>query len=66
VGYKVVKIPYSLLAGMMAPQPAILDYAQDQTKNSLPSVGFTLMFPLAIIINVTVSQIMLLVFQNWR
>lgn len=66
VGYKVMKIPYSLLAGMMAPQPAILDYAQDQTKNSLPSVGFTLMFPLAIIINVTVSQVMLLIFQNWR
>lgn len=66
VGYKGLKIPYSLLAGMMAPQPAVLEYAQDQTKNSLPSVGFTLMFPLAIIINVTVSQIMLLILQNWR
>ncbi|MBK8988866.1 MAG: transporter [Chloroflexi bacterium] len=64
VGYKLLKIPYSLLAGMMAPQPAVLDYAQEQTGNTLPAVGFTLMFPLAIIINVTVAQIMLLILQN--
>ncbi len=64
VGYKLLKIPYSLLAGMVAPQPAVLEYAQEQTGNALPGVGFTLMFPLAIIINVTISQMMLLILQN--
>jgi putative transport protein len=63
VGYKLLKIPYSLLAGMVAPQPAVLEYAQEQTGNSLPGVGFTLMFPLAIIINVTIAQILLLVLR---
>lgn len=64
VGYKVLKIPFSLLAGMVAPQPAVLEYAQEQTGNALPGVGFTLMFPLAIIINVSIAQIILLILQN--
>jgi putative transport protein len=65
VGYKLLKIPYSLLIGMISPQPAVLGYALEQAKNPLPAIGYTLMFPFAIIINVSVAQILLIVLQNW-
>ena len=51
-GYKLLRIPYSLLIGMISPQPAVLDYAEEQAQNPLPGIGYTLMFPLAIILNV--------------
>jgi putative transport protein len=60
VGYKFVKIPYSMLIGMISPQPAVLDYAEDQANNRLPAVAYTLMFPLAIIINVVLAQALLI------
>jgi putative transport protein len=64
LGYRLLRIPYSLLIGMISPQPAVLDYAQEQADNPLPGVGFTLMFPLAIIINVILAQILLIILQN--
>jgi uncharacterized transporter YbjL len=38
----------------------VLDYAEDQAGNPLPAVGYTLMFPLAIIINVILAQLLLI------
>jgi putative transport protein len=64
VGYKLIRIPYSLLLGMISPQPAVLDYAQEQAQNPLPGIAYTLMFPLAIIINVILAQILLIVLQR--
>jgi len=64
VGYRMLRIPFSLLIGMISPQPAVLDYAQDRAGNLLPGVGFTLMFPLAIIINVILAQVILLILQG--
>jgi putative transport protein len=64
LGYKLLGIPFSLLSGMIAPQPAVLDYAEERAGNPLPGVGFTLMFPLAIIINVILAQVLLIVLQN--
>jgi putative transport protein len=64
LGYRLLRIPYSLLIGMISPQPAVLDYAQEQAGNPLPGVGFTLMFPLAIIINVILAQVLLIILQN--
>ena len=60
VGYKVVKLPFSLLAGMVAHQPAILDFALTQTKNKLPNLGFTLMLPIAIILKILFVQLLYL------
>ncbi len=65
VGYKLLKIPYSLLIGMISPQPAVLGFALEQARNPLPSIGYTLMFPFSIIINVSVAQILLITLQNW-
>jgi putative transport protein len=64
LGYRLLHIPYSLLIGMVSPQPAVLDYAEEQADNPLPGIGFTLMFPLAIIINVILAQILLIVLQH--
>jgi putative transport protein len=64
LGYKLLRIPFSLLSGMIAPQPAVLDYAEERAGNLLPGIGFTLMFPLAIIINVILAQLMLIMLQS--
>lgn len=64
VGYKLLHIPYSLLIGMISPQPAVLGFALEQAQNQLPTIGYTLMFPFAIIINVSVAQILLISLQN--
>lgn len=58
VGYKWVKIPFSLLTGMVSNQPAILQYAVDQSGNRLPDFGYTLMFPIALIIKIVYVQIL--------
>ncbi len=63
-GYKLLRIPYSLLIGMISPQPAVLDYAEGQAQNPLPGIGYALMFPLAIIINVILAQFLLIFLQN--
>ena len=64
VGFKLMRIPFSLLIGMISPQPAVLSYAEDQAQNPLPGIGYTLMFPFAIIINVILAQVLLIVLHN--
>ena len=60
VGYKIVKLPFSVLGGMVAHQPAILDFALTQTGNKLPNLGFTLMLPIAIILKIVFVQLLFL------
>lgn len=65
LGFKLLRIPYGLLIGMISPQPAVLDYAEEQAANPLPGIGYTLMFPLAIIINVILAQLLLILLENY-
>ncbi|MEL6253641.1 MAG: TrkA C-terminal domain-containing protein [Bacteroidota bacterium] len=58
VGYKLFKIPYTFLGGMSANQPAILDYAIQNSGNQLPNIGYALMFPIAIILKIVYVQIL--------
>ncbi|MEL6843567.1 MAG: TrkA C-terminal domain-containing protein, partial [Bacteroidota bacterium] len=60
VGYRLFKIPFSILSGMMANQPAILDFALTRTGNQLPNVGFALMFPIALIAKIVLAQVLYL------
>ena len=60
LGYKLFKIPFSILMGMASHQPAILDYSMSQTKNKLPVVGFTLMLPIALIVKIIYVQLLYL------
>ena len=58
VGYKFVKIPFSILTGMVANQPAILDFAMSKTNNRLPLIGYTMMFPIALISKIVIAQVL--------
>ena len=62
VGYKLFKIPFSLLLGMVANQPAILDFALEKTHNKIPNIGFALMLPIAIITKIIFTQLIYLFF----
>ncbi len=61
IGYKIIKIPFSLLMGMVSNQPAILDFALSKTGNRLPTFGYTMMFPIGLIAKIVIAQILYLV-----
>lgn len=58
IGYKLVKIPFSFLIGMVASQPAVLDFSFDQTNNKLPSIGYTLVLPITLIGKIIIVQLL--------
>lgn len=58
VGYKILKIPFSFLMGMVSSQPAVLDFALDRANNNLPTIGFTLMLPIGLIIKIVLVQLL--------
>jgi putative transport protein len=62
VGYRVLKIPLSILVGMVSgahTQPAALAFACEQTKNELPNVGYATVFPLATVAKILLAQVLL-------
>jgi putative transport protein len=61
IGYKLFKIPYTLLLGFMSNQPAILDFGQNLSKNRIPLIGYTVMFPIAMIIKILYAQVLYLI-----
>ncbi|MCB0645465.1 MAG: hypothetical protein KDC49_02310 [Saprospiraceae bacterium] len=60
IGFRIFKIPFSLLLGFLSNQPAILDFATDMSKNRAPVIGYTLMFPIALIMKILFAQILYL------
>ncbi|MEM6765057.1 MAG: TrkA C-terminal domain-containing protein [Bacteroidota bacterium] len=58
LGYKLFKIPFSILTGMVANQPAILDFALNRTGNLLPTFGYAVMFPIALIMKIVIVQVL--------
>ena len=58
VGYKLIKIPYSLLLGFISNQPAILEFATDITKNRVPAIGYAFMFPISLVMKILFAQIL--------
>ncbi len=63
VGYKLVKIPFSILLGFVSNQPAILDFNLNITKNKVPNIGYTLMMPLALILKIIYAQLLFIFLQ---
>jgi len=64
VGYKIVKMPFSLLLGIVSNQPAILDFASSRTKNRIPIFGFVMMFPIALIFKIVIAQVLFLLLNG--
>ncbi len=63
VGSRLLRIPMSLLIGMLSgqqTQPAVLGFANEQTGNDLPNVGYATVFPLATIVKILLAQVLLL------
>ncbi|MEM6632643.1 MAG: TrkA C-terminal domain-containing protein [Bacteroidota bacterium] len=58
IGYKWFRIPFSLLTGMVSNQPAILEFATSQSKNALPNFGYSIAFPISIILKIVIVQIL--------
>ena len=63
VGYKFLKIPFSYLLGMVSNQPAILEFAESRTKNKIPMQGYAMMFPIALILKIILTQVLFIVLQ---
>ena len=63
IGIRILKMPYSIISGMVAHQPAILDYSMSQCGNKLPTIGFTVMLPIALIIKILYVQLLFLLLQ---
>jgi len=40
IGYKLIKIPFTLILGIVSNQPAVLEFALNRTKNNLPILGY--------------------------
>ena len=62
IGYRLFRIPlnvlYGILAGMYT-QPVVLGYANQQTRNELPNVGFATVYPLATVLKIVLAQVLL-------
>lgn len=62
VGYRVLRIPLSLLSGMLAglqTQPAVLGFATEQAGNDLPHIGYATVYPTATILKIVLVQLLL-------
>lgn len=62
IGYELLKIPFSLLIGMLAglqTQPAVLAFANEQTGNEAPNIGYAMVFPTAMVVKIILAQILL-------
>ncbi len=60
VGYRLLKIPFAILMGYISNQPAILEFGLDRSKNMLPLQGYTIMFPIALILKIIYAQVLFL------
>jgi len=61
VGYKILKKPFSLLMGMVSNQPAILDFAMARCGNKIPEFGFSMIFPIALIMKIIIAQLLYII-----
>lgn len=62
IGHRLLRIPMSLLAGMLGglqTQPAVLTYATEQTRNDLPNLGYATVYPVATIAKILLAQVLL-------
>lgn len=61
IGYKFIKIPFSVLMGFVSNQPAVLEFAINRAGNKVPLIGFSLMFPISLIIKIVYAQILYII-----
>ena len=68
IGHKVLKIPFGQAAGMidgLQTHPAVLSYVSDHTKNELPAMGYTTVYPMAMVAKIICAQLLLFLLFNF-
>ena len=58
IGYRLFRIPFSLLTGMVAIQPAVLEHALEKSGNKLPTIGFSMVLPVTLIAKILFVQLL--------
>lgn len=61
VGYKILGIPFDSVMGMTAgihTEPASLTYAANHTHNERPNIGYTTVYPIAMIAKIILAQLL--------
>ena len=58
IGYRMLRIPFSFLGGMVGSQPAVLEFAIEQAGNKYPTIGYTRMLPVALIGKILAVQLL--------
>ncbi len=62
LGRRVLKIPMSILIGMLAglqTQPAVLGFAIEQAGSDIPNIGYATVYPIATIAKILLAQLLL-------
>lgn len=61
IGYKVLRIPFGMLTGMVASlhtQPAVLGFAVQQSGDESPNIGYSLVYPISMIGKIILAQVL--------
>lgn len=58
VGYKILGLPFSIVAGMISSQPAVFSFVSERAKTHLPNIGFTMAIPIGLILKVIYAQLL--------
>ena len=58
IGYRMLRIPFSFLGGMVGSQPAVLEFAVEQAGNRYPTIGYTRMLPVVLIGKILAVQLL--------
>ena len=58
IGYRMLRIPFSFLGGMVGFQPAVLEFAIEQAGNKYPAIGYTRVLPVVLIGKILAVQLL--------
>lgn len=58
VGYKILGLPFSIVAGMVSSQPAVFTFVAERAKTHLPNIGFTMAVSIGLIVKVIYAQLL--------
>jgi putative transport protein len=58
IGFKILKIPFVLLSGMISHHPANLEFANNLAENKIPTYGYALVYPLLLIGKIVFVQLL--------
>lgn len=61
IGYKLVKIPFTFLTGIVANQPAILEFSTSRVGNQLPVIAYSMIFPISLVIKILYAQLLFII-----